>query len=436
MTKIVSVVAGNEYSLALSDEGYLFGWGNLSVIGESSLSPIQFGYNKYKMISGGENHIMLIDMDNILYGWGDNNINQLGSFGTIDGNYMNDLIETSELRWKSVSCGKGDTVAITLDGDMYTFGGNDWGQIGNNSTSPIVIPYKIDKVNNSPWIKALCGMNYKIALNEEGRIFVWGYGFYGILGNNTNPQSILVPTEVNAVNGKWIDIITGGFNIFAINDYNMVYGWGYNAFGSLGNGTNNSTSLNFIQNTPILINNLNGAEIQKLNSSYQTGHFMAIYNDNSLYTWGMNSSGQLGKGDLTKKYAPIKINSPVSIMWANAASSMYHSIAVDMDGNVYTCGSNNMGQLGNGTLDINIHSLLEKIVIPNVIIPTPSSTAPPAPIPAPIPTTIPKDIESSNNKKKIIIITVSTISSILVIILLLLLFYKLNLKYKWINRLL
>jgi alpha-tubulin suppressor-like RCC1 family protein len=382
-TKIVSVVAGESFSLALSDRGYLFGWGNLSFIGiniDESYKPIQIGTRRYKTISGGFNHIMLIDINDILYGWGNNKLYQLGSFGTTNGHFMNDLIEKSNLVWESVSCGSEDTVAITRDGDMYTFGDNNYGQIGNNTTRSIKTIYKIDKINNSPWKKALCGMKYKIALNEEGKLFVWGYTGGLLLADIYDNENLRkIPTEIKNINGKWKDMIIGASTILAINEYNNVYGWGHNAQGELGNG--NGTEVSSLQSSIILINNLNGANIKKINSSYYTSHFFAIYNDNSLYSWGSNINGVLGLGlgeDIMSIKIPTKITNPSQINWIDAVGNPFYSIAIDIDGNVYTCGSNNMGQLGIGNKDNNIHNIFEKIVIPSTTIASDDNLATPA----------------------------------------------------------
>jgi alpha-tubulin suppressor-like RCC1 family protein len=483
-TKIASVFGGHNCSLVISNDGYLFGWGDLSFIGVDmstgqSYRPIQLGTRKYKMVSVGHKYIMAIDINNILYGWGNNNTNQLGSFGTIKGDFKNDLIETSNLRWKFVCCGYMHTVAITLDGDIYTFGNNNNGQIGNNSIEPINIPYKIDrKDNNSPWIKAVCSMYYTIALNEAGQLYAWGRGggtlSYITIGN------ILIPTKINNINGQWKDIITASYTILAINEKNEVYGSGLIQFGTLGNGPNMS-NLNY-QKELILIENVNGSNIKKFNSNYNTQHFLAVYNDNSLYSWGSNEKGQLGLGDTTNRFIPTKINIPTSIKWIDAFECQYHSIALDIDGNVYTCGGNSMGQLGIGNTDNNIHNTFEKIVIPSTIfapgdkIPAPvdnnttpppvdnnttpppvdnntkpppvdnNTTPPPVdnntkppPVdnntkPPPVdnnttPPPVPTSRSIINTNKKKIMIAISDILSILVVMLLVFLFYKLTIKY-------
>ena len=126
-----------------------------------------------------------------------------------------------------------------------------------------------------------------------------------------------------------------------------ISAWGNNFFGQLGNETYNTNS-----NTPVEVSNLDGAEVKALAGGQ--GHSLALKSDGSVWAWGLNQDGRLGDGTNTDSSTPVQVTDPtdptgyLSGVTAIAAGSS-HNLALKDDGTVWAWGSNQSGQLGNGT---------------------------------------------------------------------------------------
>ena len=123
----------------------------------------------------------------------------------------------------------------------------------------------------------------------------------------------------------------------AITTDGSLYTWGNNSHGLLGNGPTEGS--NIYSNIPMKIMD-NVATV-----SLGTVHSAAITTDGGLYTWGSNDAGQLGNGTTEDSNFPIKIMDNVAAVSLGSS----HSAAITTDGSLYTWGFNNEGQLGNGT---------------------------------------------------------------------------------------
>ncbi len=83
-----------------------------------------------------------------------------------------------------ICCGVSHSLALTNGGEVYAWGLNLCGQIGNGSYSQALVPIKLNHFNNEKVIQISCGYEHSIALTESGRVFSWGYNEFGQLGLN------------------------------------------------------------------------------------------------------------------------------------------------------------------------------------------------------------------------------------------------------------
>jgi alpha-tubulin suppressor-like RCC1 family protein len=127
------------------------------------------------------------------------------------------------------------------------------------------------------------------------------------------------------------------------NDYSLLlkadgslWGWGCNSSGNLGDGTATD------RYAPVKI----GANDWKQISA-GWGHSLAIKADGTLWAWGLNISGQLGDGTSTERRSPVQVG--IAANWEQVAAGYLHSAAIKTDGTLWAWGSNTEGQLGNGT---------------------------------------------------------------------------------------
>ena len=245
-------------------------------------------------------------------------------------------------------------------GKVYTWGKNDYGQLGNGTTTNSSMPICISDTENSVLkgknIKNISTNRYTVcAIDDNGKVYTWGENVYGQLGNGTTTNSsmpiCISDTENSVLKGKNIkNISTNRYTVCAIDDNGKVYTWGENVYGQLGNGTTTNSSM------PICISDtensvLKGKNIKNISANEDT--VCAIDDNGKVYTWGRNNYGQLGNGTTTNSSMPICISDTENSVLKgknikNISANGYTVCAIDDNGKVYTWGENDYGQLGNG----------------------------------------------------------------------------------------
>jgi len=244
-------------------------------------------------------------------------------------------------RIMNVSCGTSHTIAITDIGDAFSWGLGEFGALGNNDTFTRYVPSKIDYFakNKIPIVGAACGSRhsifmtrifYKITTKGEGFLYGCGAGDSGQLGNGKRElfiQPIKISTsQIEPV----ISIAAGCYTSFVINNKGAVFSTGANNLGQLGLGHKKSIA-NFTQITA-----LSFIPIKKVSAG---NHSAALSNDGDLYFWGTGVFGEIltpqKVGNLTEKVKDVEIGASFGI-------------ALGMNGKVWTWGANTSGELGVG----------------------------------------------------------------------------------------
>ena len=151
------------------------------------------------------------------------------------------------------------------------------------------------------WISVAGGQYYTLALGNDGNIYSWGLNDHGELGvgttvNDSLPEKVIMPAGVT----RWTSIAAGGPSAYAIAADGSLYSWGSNGFGQLGNG---STSDSY---SPVKV--IMPAGVNAIAISAPSNSAMAIGSDGNLYTWGRNGDAQLGTGNTTDKNSLVQFN--------------------------------------------------------------------------------------------------------------------------------
>ncbi|MEK0308455.1 RCC1 domain-containing protein, partial [Bifidobacterium favimelis] len=249
-------------------------------------------------------------------------------------------------RFTQVSAKSSHSSAITSDGNLYTWGKNNRGQLGRDTggsdrdENPAIVakPAGVDT-----WTQTGAGAEHSIAIGSDGNLYTWGDNNHSQLGRDTgsatkdaNPGMVAKPAGVDT----WTQAITGNRHSMAIGSDGNLYTWGDNYYGQLGRGTD------WEDENPGMVAKPAGVDTwtQIGIGSY---HSMAIGSDGNLYTWGDNYYRQLGRGTTISTDRPGKVNKPAGVdTWTQAGTGNYHSLAIGSDGNLYTWGDNSQDQLG------------------------------------------------------------------------------------------
>ena len=312
-------------------------------------------------ISAYNLHSAAIDSEGNLYTWGHNNSGQLGDGTTtlraipakINGKGA--IAENAKIM--SVNVGGYFTTAVDSEGNLYTWGLNSHNELGDGTdvdkTTPVKINGKGDIPENAKIMSVGAGEFHSAAIDSEGNLYTWGENSAGKLGDGTDVDKA-TPVKINGKgdipeNAKIISVSAGEYHTIAIDSEGNLYTWGNNNSGQLGDGTETNRKV------PVKINGKGDIPKNAKITSVGAGEFhsAAIDSEGNLYTWGRNDSGQLGDGTNVKKATPVKINGKGSISENTKIMSVsagnYHTAVIDSEGNLYSWGSNSWGELCDGS---------------------------------------------------------------------------------------
>ena len=238
-----------------------------------------------------------------------------------------------DIEFKKIAAGLSHTIAIDENGNLWAWGANTYGQLGNGTTIDSALPVQIS--DGTVFKEVSAGVQFSVALDQEGNIWTWGYNEDGQLGNGTNNNSTTPKKLTTSV--KFKTISAGNWHVMAIDVSGYLWTCGYNLQGQLGN------------DEVVSSNTLQKIHATTTYKAIAAGgyHSMAIDTSGKLWAWGANRKGQLGNGANLISYDPVQIKAGTT--FTAVAAGDYHTMAIDSAGNLWTWGENEYGQLGNGT---------------------------------------------------------------------------------------
>lgn len=276
--------------------------------------------------------------DGTVWTWGDNYYNQLGyNTGGAVVTTPRQIPGLSGITQLALGA-EGNGYAVGPAGNVWAWGDNSHGQLGNGTTTSSVTPILVPGLSGITQVAA--GPYYALALGSDGSVWAWGDNASGSLGDGTTTDRS-IPQRLQSLSG--ITQVVAALASYAVRSNGTLFSWGSNSLGQLGNGTTGGFTT-----SPAPVPGLPGV------TQVASGGASVLAIDNlaeRLWAWGYNGCGDLGDGTTTSRSSPelIGMVGVSQVMQGGEGILGVSSAAIRYDGRLWTWGCNGTGWLATGT---------------------------------------------------------------------------------------
>ncbi|HEX2951098.1 MAG TPA: prepilin-type N-terminal cleavage/methylation domain-containing protein [Armatimonadota bacterium] len=312
----IAVSARNYHTLALCNDGSVWGWGYNSYgqLGDSTSTrrtPVQVPYlSGIVAIAAGLYHNLALCVDGTVWAAGRNTVGQLGNGSTAASQkYFAPVSGLSGVI--AIAAGDSFSLAVRQDGTIWAWGDNSRGQLGDGTTTTRLNPVQVMNISGVKSVAA--GSNYAIAVKRDGTVWTWGENNKGQLGDGTTTNSP-TPTQVSGISDV-VAVTSQNVSTLALKHDGTVWAWGDNAYGQLGNGSTTKSP------TPIQTSTLSNVTTIAI-AGYAS---LALTHDGIPMGWGYNLDGRFA-GNPANVLNPIRINSLSHVLGITGGSE--HTVVI------------------------------------------------------------------------------------------------------------
>jgi alpha-tubulin suppressor-like RCC1 family protein len=309
---------------------YLFRVGAVNSEGFGPLADISMDHLEVHHVDSGNGYSCAVKTSGELWCWGDNESGKLGNGSTALSRIPNLIYSTSG--WRSVNAGFIHTCAINSLSELWCWGFNGTAQVGDGSTVNRAAPVRVG--TSTDWATVGAGTSHTCGVKTSGELWCWGWNSNGALGigstvGQTRPVRVGIASD-------WSSVASGNQHTCGLKNTHELFCWGLNESGQVGDGSATS------RKTPVKVSGSDWSAVSNGES-----HTCALTTSGKLYCWGGNGQGQIGDGSNTRRYDPTQVGS--STDWASVSAGTHHTCAVTTSGELWCWGDNEWGKLGDGT---------------------------------------------------------------------------------------
>ncbi|XP_068628740.1 probable E3 ubiquitin-protein ligase HERC2 [Battus philenor] len=273
LVRRVAVHSGGKHALALTADGKVYSWGEGEdgKLGHGNRQTLEaprmiesLAGERVVGVACGSAHSACVTARGHLYTWGVGEYGRLGHGDDVTQLVPKKVEGLAAFRVIQVACGSRDaqTLALTACGKVFSWGDGDFGKLGRGGSDGCAVPMNIERLNTLGVIQVECGAQFSLALTRDGEVWTWGKGDYFRLGHGLDAH-VRRPTLVEALRGhRVIHVAVGALHCLAVTSDNQVWAWGDNDHGQQGNGTT------CVNRRPALVTGVEGVQRAAAGSSH------------------------------------------------------------------------------------------------------------------------------------------------------------------------
>jgi alpha-tubulin suppressor-like RCC1 family protein len=312
--------------------------------GESISELLQFVafISKQGSIAAGLAHSMVISKEGKVMSFGYGQAGRTG-LGCRNMNVPTVVGRLANIKVRAVSAGGAHSLVVTASGTLYSFGAGDDGKLGHGDKLSIFQPKVVSALFGQRIAVVSANDTHSVVVTATGVVQSFGFGRNGRLGHGDEANQLL-PKPIAALAGRRITSVSAGAQCtFVCSSGGSVWSFGYGADGQLGHGPDTLGD----QLVPKRLACFHDTKVER--ASVGDRHTLLVTEGGVLYSFGTGESGQLGDGDgVGRVMTPQPVAAMAGVKVSRVAAGYEHSLVIAAEGSVYSFGSGASGQLGTG----------------------------------------------------------------------------------------